>query len=84
MCYAPSVQTVLQQMLRRRQTLGTGGRVVPGIAVYNSTPSAAAAKIKAAAELGFRTLALYSTIRSSTTPGTGRRSARSSGDAPRP
>ncbi len=60
MCYAPSVQTVLQQMVQAAGTLGTQGRVVPGIAVFNSTPAAAAAKIRAAAELGFHTLALYS------------------------
>lgn len=60
MCYAPSVQTVLQQMVEAAETLGTEGRVVPGIAVYNSTPAAAAAKIRAAGEMGFRTLALYS------------------------
>ena len=60
MCYAPSVQTVLQQMVQAAGTLGTQGRVVPGIAVFNSTPAAAVAKICAAAELGFHTLALYS------------------------
>ncbi len=60
MCYAPRVQTVLEQMLRAAAALGTGGRVVPGIAVFNSTPADVAAKIRGAAELGFRTLALYS------------------------
>jgi uncharacterized lipoprotein YddW (UPF0748 family) len=59
MCYAPSVQTVLGQMLAYSSDLGTG-RVVPGIAVFNSSPAATAAKIRGAIELGYRTLALYS------------------------
>jgi uncharacterized lipoprotein YddW (UPF0748 family) len=59
MCYAPDIQTVLGQMLAYAAELGTG-RVVPGIAVYNSTAAAAAAKIKGALALGYRTLALYS------------------------
>jgi len=59
MCYAPTVQTVLAQMLAYASELGTG-RVVPGIAVFNSSAAAAAAKIKGAIELGYPTLALYS------------------------
>jgi len=60
MCYAPIVRTVHDQMLGYASALGTDGRVVPGIAVYNSPPSHAAAKIKAAAALGYPMLALYS------------------------
>jgi uncharacterized lipoprotein YddW (UPF0748 family) len=60
MCYAPGVQTVLDEMLAYARELGTSGRVVPGIAVFNTSPAAAAAKIKAAVALGYRTLALYS------------------------
>jgi uncharacterized lipoprotein YddW (UPF0748 family) len=59
MCYAPGVQTVLSQMLAYSSDPGTG-RVVPGIAVFNSTAAATAAKLKGATELGYRTLALYS------------------------
>jgi uncharacterized lipoprotein YddW (UPF0748 family) len=59
MCYAPAVQTVLSQMLAYSSDPGTG-RVVPGIAVFNSTAAATAAKLKGANELGYRTLALYS------------------------
>ncbi|MBI5709293.1 MAG: family 10 glycosylhydrolase [Candidatus Eisenbacteria bacterium] len=59
MCYAPDVQTVLDQMVACAGELGTA-RVVPGIAVFNSTAAAAAAKIRGALELGYRTLALYS------------------------
>ena len=59
MCYAPEVQTVLGQMLAYASGLGTG-RVVPGIAVFNSSAADAAAKIKGALALGYRTLALYS------------------------
>jgi uncharacterized lipoprotein YddW (UPF0748 family) len=59
MCYAPGVQTVLSQMLAYSSDPGTE-RVVPGIAVFNSTAAATAAKLKGATELGYRTLALYS------------------------
>ncbi len=59
MCYAPEVQTVLDQMVAYAGELGTL-RVVPGIAVFNCTAAAAAAKIRGALELGYRTLALYS------------------------
>ncbi len=60
MCYAPVVRTVRDQMLGYASQLGTDGRVVPGIAVYNTPPSHAAAKIKAATALGYPMLALYS------------------------
>jgi uncharacterized lipoprotein YddW (UPF0748 family) len=59
MCYAPEVQTVLSQMLAYAAGLGTD-RVVPGIAVFNSTAADAAAKIRGALALGYRTVALYS------------------------
>ena len=59
MCYAPEVQTVLTQILGYSSGLGTE-RVVPGIAVFNASPAATAAKLKGANELGYRTLALYS------------------------
>jgi len=60
MCYAPIVRTVHDQMLGFASQLGTDGRVVPGFAVYNSPPSHAAAKIKAATAIGYPMLALYS------------------------
>jgi hypothetical protein len=60
MCYAPVVRTVRDQMLGFAAQLGTDGRVVPGIAIYNSPPSHAAAKIKAATAIGYPMLALYS------------------------
>jgi uncharacterized lipoprotein YddW (UPF0748 family) len=60
MCYAPIVRTVHDQMLGYASQLGTDGRVVPGIAVYNTPPSHAAAKIKAATAIGYPMLALYS------------------------
>lgn len=59
MCYAPGVQTVLGQLLAYASALGTD-RVVPGIAVFNSSAAATAAKIKGAIELGYPKLALYS------------------------
>jgi uncharacterized lipoprotein YddW (UPF0748 family) len=59
MCYAPGVQTVLDQMLAYAADPGTD-RVVPGIAVFNASAAATAAKIKGALELGYRRLALYS------------------------
>jgi uncharacterized lipoprotein YddW (UPF0748 family) len=61
MCYAPAIQTVMEQLVG--YALGPKGsedRIVPGIAVYNTPPAAAAAKIKGARALGFPTLALYS------------------------
>jgi uncharacterized lipoprotein YddW (UPF0748 family) len=60
MCYAPVVRTVLDQMVGFASRLGTDGRVVPGIAVYNSPPSHAAAKIRGATAMGYPMLALYS------------------------
>ena len=59
MCYAPRVQTVLDQMVGYARQLGTT-RVVPGIAVFNTGPTEAAAKLRGALELGYRSVALYS------------------------
>jgi uncharacterized lipoprotein YddW (UPF0748 family) len=59
MCYAPPVQTVMNQLATLSGEVGTA-RLVPGIAIYNTTPSAAAAKIKGARALGFPAIALYS------------------------
>jgi len=59
MCYAPPVQTVLSQLAIMSEQVGTD-RLVPGIAVYNTPPSSAAAKIKGARALGFPAVALYS------------------------
>ena len=42
MCYAPQVQTVMQQLTAMSAQIGTA-RLVPGIAVYNTPPSMAAA-----------------------------------------
>lgn len=60
MCYAPEVQTVMRQLQGFAADFGTDGRVVPGIAVYNTPPADAAAKIKGARALGFPALAVYS------------------------
>ena len=60
MCYAAPVQTVLDQLAGYERCLGTGRDVVPGIAVYNTRPALAAAKIQGARALGFPLLALYS------------------------
>ncbi len=60
MCYAPLVQTVMDQLLEYTREFGLSERIVPGIAVYNTGPSAAAAKILGARTLGFPRLALYS------------------------
>jgi len=59
MCYAPAVNTVLQQLTAMSEQIGVE-RLVPGIATYNSPLSSAAAKIKAARALGFSAVALYS------------------------
>jgi uncharacterized lipoprotein YddW (UPF0748 family) len=59
MCYAPPVQTVLDQLAAMSEQVGTA-RLVPGIAVYNTPPSSAAAKIRGARALGFPAIALYS------------------------
>ena len=60
MCYAPPLRTVVAQLLTFAASPGVGWRVVPGIAVYNTPPATAAAKIKAARALGFSEFALYS------------------------
>lgn len=60
MCYAPSVQRVMDQLAAFGRELGTTGRVVPGIAVFNTSPSTAAFKILGARTLGFPSVALYS------------------------
>jgi uncharacterized lipoprotein YddW (UPF0748 family) len=59
MCYAPDVQVVLDQMTAVAASCDTR-RVVPGIGVFNTPPTAAAAKILGARELGFPAVALYS------------------------
>ncbi len=59
MCYAPSVQTVLGELTAVSRQLGVD-RLVPGIAMYNTSLSTAAVKIKAARALGFPAVALYS------------------------
>ena len=59
MCYAPSVQVVLQQLTHLSDQVGVD-RLVPGIAMYNAPLSSAAAKIKAAKAMGFPAVALYS------------------------
>lgn len=59
MCYAPPVQTVLGQLAAMSEQVGTQ-QIVPGIAVYNTPPATAAAKIKGARALGFPAVALYS------------------------
>lgn len=60
MCYASPIETVMEQMAGYAQDPALRGRVVPGIAVYNCPPAAAAAKILGARELGYARLALYS------------------------
>lgn len=60
MCYAPGVQDVLDQLALYARQIGVTDRVVPGIAVYNARPGAAAAKVQAARALGYPVLALYS------------------------
>lgn len=52
MCYAPPVQTVLGQLAAMTAQVGTR-RVVPGIAVYNTPPATAAAKIRERASWAF-------------------------------
>lgn len=59
MCYSPAVPTVLGQLTAAADGVGST-RVVPGIAVYNSPITSAAAKIKAARAMGFPAVALYS------------------------
>lgn len=59
MCYAPRVQTVMDQLSKMSAQVGTA-KLVPGIAVYNTPPATAAAKVKGALALGFPAVALYS------------------------
>ena len=59
MCYAPAVETVLDQLNTMSSQVGVG-HLVPGIAMYNSPLATAATKIKAARALGFPNIALYS------------------------
>jgi uncharacterized lipoprotein YddW (UPF0748 family) len=59
MCYAPLVQTVVSQLAAMSTQIGVD-RLVPGIAMYNTPLSAAAAKVKGARALGFSAIALYS------------------------
>ena len=60
MCYSPDVQTVMNQLIGIDQDLGATSRVVPGIAVYNTSPVTAAVKLRGARALGYPLLALYS------------------------
>jgi uncharacterized lipoprotein YddW (UPF0748 family) len=60
MCYAPPVQKVMDQLVALARELGATDRVIPGIAVFNSSPTAAALKIKGARALGYPLLAVYS------------------------
>jgi uncharacterized lipoprotein YddW (UPF0748 family) len=60
MCYAMPVQTVMNQLAAFAREFGATDRVVPGIAVYNTGPAAAALKIKGARALGFPRVAVYS------------------------
>jgi uncharacterized lipoprotein YddW (UPF0748 family) len=60
MCYAPSVQKVMDQLLALVGEFGATERLVPGIAVFNTPLATAAVKLKGARQLGFPDLALYS------------------------
>jgi uncharacterized lipoprotein YddW (UPF0748 family) len=60
MCYSPDAQTVMNQLVQIGRAMGSTDRVVPGIAVYNTSPANAAAKLKGAHALGYPMLALYS------------------------
>jgi uncharacterized lipoprotein YddW (UPF0748 family) len=60
MCYSPDVQTVMEQLVGIEGDLGASDHVVPGIAVYNTSPMTAAIKLKGARALGYPLLALYS------------------------
>ena len=53
-------QTVMNQLVQIGRSMGSTDRVVPGIAVYNTSPANAAAKLKGAHALGYPMLALYS------------------------
>jgi len=60
MCYTPAVQAVMDRLIAIVHDLGATDRVVPGIAVYNTSPVTAAIKIRGARALGYPLLALYS------------------------
>ena len=60
MCYTPEVQAVMDRLVAIGRDLGATQRVVPGIAVYNTSPVTAAVKLRGARALGFPLLALYS------------------------
>lgn len=60
MCYAPMVQTVMDQLTGLARDVGAEGRLVPGIAIYNTPPATTAAKILGARTLGYPAIALYS------------------------
>ena len=60
MCYSPDVQHVMDQLLVFDGELGASERVVPGIAVYNTSPSTAALKLRGARAMGYPLLAVYS------------------------
>jgi uncharacterized lipoprotein YddW (UPF0748 family) len=60
MCYASSAQTVMDQLVALVRQFGASDRVVPGIAVFNTSATIAALKIAGARALGFPLLALYS------------------------
>jgi uncharacterized lipoprotein YddW (UPF0748 family) len=68
MCYSPTTQVVLDELLAASRRLGTA-RVVPGIAVYNAAPSTVAAHLKGARALGYPRLALYSSDALDARPG---------------
>jgi len=59
MCYSPATQTVLDQLADITRRVGRD-RVIPGIAVYNASPTSVASHVKGARALGFAELALYS------------------------
>ena len=69
MCYAPPLRTVVAQLMSFMSSPLLGDRVIPGIAVYNTPPATAAAKINAARALGFPQLALYSSDALAQRPG---------------
>ncbi len=60
MCYSPEVQRVMDQLVCWTGLPEARTRVVPGIAVYNTTPSTAAVKLRGARALGYARCALYS------------------------
>jgi hypothetical protein len=76
MCYAPSVQTVLDQLDALARNVGSE-HLVPGIAVYNAPLSASASKIRAARALGFPRSRSTRTTHSMNAPACGSACARS-------